>query len=306
MDTKEVFQEYMKAVNGEFDHDLGCHPNEQELIDYQRGRLDEGEREKIQSHLVQCDDCLAAFKDVSDFFDPPRAGEETIGQVDVKDEWKTFQRRVLTEEFLAAPAPAPRRTGYSLSGRAMFALAAGVILVIGSTVGWAFWLRQKNQQLAKQLQSEQTVWAAQVKELERENRRLQEQATTLQEIESQLAELRQPQLNVPIYDIFPRDLTQRSTEEIPVNRIQVPSTAKSFALILNGQGQPTFPDYLIEIVDRSDQLTWYGEGLGRDAHGNFVITLNRTFLREEQYRLRLYGRRNERSQRIAEYVVLIY
>jgi hypothetical protein len=126
-----------------------------------------------------------------------------------------------------------------------------------------------------------------------------------QHYESQLAQLRQPQLNIPIYDIFSQESIRRSGDQSEVNRVAIPQTTKYFTLILNGEGQLTYPDYVIEIMDRKGQLVWRGEGLRRDSHGNVVMTLDKTFLGEGQYRLQLYGQRGGRTRRIAEYIVFI-
>jgi len=80
MDTREEFQRYMTAISGEEDR-LSRHLSEDELIEYQQGRLEDLERDTIQSHLVQCDACIAVLKQVSDFFEPAREGEEAISDV---------------------------------------------------------------------------------------------------------------------------------------------------------------------------------------------------------------------------------
>jgi hypothetical protein len=300
--TKEEFRQYMKAVGEEFENNPGRHLSEDELIEYQRGRLEETEREKVQAHLVQCDVCLEAFKDVNDFFDPTREGEEAISEREIDQEWKAFWQRVQAEEEAPARAPGLRRAGFWFGPRATFALAASVVLAIGFTVFWALQLRQETQQLARQLQTEQT----RLKELEQENHRLQEQASAIeQNYESQLAQLRQPQLNLSLYDIYSRESIQRSGEGSEVNPVKVPPTARSFSLILNGEGQPEYPDYVIEIVDQKKQVRWRGAGLRRDIQGNFTMMLDRTFLSPGEYRLKLYGQKGGRSRGIAEYIILL-
>jgi anti-sigma factor RsiW len=56
---------------------MGRHLDEEELVAYGRGQLEDVEAERLQSHLLRCDRCLTAFKDVVDFFGELREGEET-------------------------------------------------------------------------------------------------------------------------------------------------------------------------------------------------------------------------------------
>jgi hypothetical protein len=202
--------------------------------------------------------------------------------------------------------PALKLPGFRLSRRTLFALAASVILTIGLTTFWAFRLQSKNQDLARQRQTEQSGWQDRVKALEQENRRLHEQTQSLQQdYESQLADLRRPQLNVPVFDVYSRESILRAGEQNEVNRITLPSSATSCTLILNGEGLAASPSYAIEILDQKQQTVWQGQGLKRGPDGNLVISLSQTFLTEGKYRLRLLGRRGGQARRVAEYLVHI-
>lgn len=299
MDTRKELRRYMTAVSEEEDT-LRRHLRDDELIEYQQGRLDDREREAVRSHLVHCDECLAAYKNVSDFFEPAREGEEAVSDRDVASEWHTFWQRVRAEDAVAARVPVRKRAGFWLSPRAAFALAASVLVVVGLTGAGALKWRQEQQQVARQWHIEQE----RVRELEQETRRLQEQASTLQQTyESQLAELRQPQLNPPSYDVMPQDFIQRSGEA--VQPVRIPPTAKTFRLILIGEGQPRYPDYAVEIISPDGQPVWRGDGLKRDGNGDFVMMLQRAFLPPGAYRLKVYGQRGGRSRAIGAYVILV-
>jgi hypothetical protein len=140
--------------------------------------------------------------------------------------------------------------------------------------------------------------------LEREAREWQEAA---QHSGAQVAELRQPELNPLIHEVFSREFIQRGStlSGSQVQRIRVPPETKRFVLILNGGGQPDYPAYAIEMRDRKGQLVWQGDGLKRNQLGNFTVGLNRAFVAEGEYRLTLTGRRGDRVVRIAEYVVVV-
>ena len=181
-----------------------------------------------------------------------------------------------------------------------YARAASVLVVVGLIGAWALKLRQEQQQVTRQWHIEQE----RVRELEQETRRLQEQASTLQQTyESQLAELRQPQLNPPSYDVMAQDFIQRSGEA--VQPVCIPPAAKTFRLILIGEGRPRYPGYGVEMFNREGQSVWRGDGLKRDDNGDFVMMLGRAFLPPGAYRLKVYGQRGGRSREIGAYVILV-
>jgi len=305
MDTREEFQRYMTAISGEEDR-LRRHLSEEELIEYQHGRLQAIERDEIQSHLVQCDACIAVLKQVSDFFEPAREGEEAISDVEIGREWKTCWQRIQTEERDIRRAQRFKRAGFWLNPRVAYAVAASLIVAVGLTGAWALWLRQEKQQVVARLQAEQASWSERRSALERDNRQLQEQARALeQSYESQLAELRQPQVNARAYDIYSRAFIQRSADESEVNRINLPPATTSFILILNGEGQPAYPDYVIELMNQNGERVWRNEELRRDSSGNFPIKFDRTFLSQGKYTLKLYGQTGRRTKRIAEYAISV-
>ncbi len=295
------FRRYLEALGEGWEDHLKRHLDEDELIGYVRGELEPGDVQRLQSHLVHCDACMAALTDVADFFEPLREGEEPIRERVLRREWKSFWQRVRAEERATAREDVP----VWFRPRAMFVLAASLLVIVGFLSFWTWHLRREIQQLARQAQSERTRRA----ELERENRRLQEQSdvikrdyeSRLSELESDLAQLREPELNIPIYDVLSREFLLRSESASVVNHIVVSHTARSFSLVLNAEDQPKYPTYTIEIVDRGGHVRWRAAGLHRDRHGNFTVTLNRAFLSPGKYIL--YGQRGERLQRIAEYIV---
>lgn len=107
------------------------------------------------------------------------------------------------------------------------AMAASLLLALGLTGGWALWLTRDRQQLVQRL-SEVSSQATRVKQLEQEHRQLQAQAEDLKRgYESQLAELKAPQLNAPVYDVFPEGVVQRSGET-SVNQLELSPKTKEF------------------------------------------------------------------------------
>lgn len=303
MNQQEEWRAYLKAA-GDQPHDgADDHLREDELIAYAQGQLDGRREEPVRAHFAACAVCREALQDARDFCEPARPRETAVSEFEIRRAWKTFQPRVAREP-LAAPTPEGKRVGLP-SRRVLLALAASVILAFGLTLIWALALRQEKQQLARRLQNEQQHAAERLQKLEQEKREWQAQASALQQKQEQLAQLNQPELNAPIYDLLSRDFTRRSSGESEVNRITAPATANHVILILNGEGQAAFPDYRLEIVNSQGQIVWQGSGLQRDGNGNYVVTLSRTFLTAGRYRLKLYGQRAGRAQMLAEYVVVV-
>jgi hypothetical protein len=224
------------------------------------------------------------------------------------------------------------------------ALAAGLVLVITLPVMWAVLSRQNRLTAAGELQLERREMAERLKQLEEQNRQLREQVREVpptnapptdasptdfpreselaeserenqrlreqlgalrRRQEAELAELRRPQLNAPLYDILPQEMTVRSAAGDEVTRIELPPGPGSFTLILNGGGVPPYPSYDIEIRGRGGKKVWRGTGLRQEGGGNFVLALDRDFLRDGQYSLKLFRRSNEGSKAVAEYNITV-
>jgi hypothetical protein len=301
--SKEHWRRYLEALGGEWEDLMGRHLDEEELVAYGRGQLEDVEAERLQSHLLRCDRCLTAFKDVVDFFGELREGEEPVGEREIRREWDVFRRRV------HAPAVARKSFGLWIGPRAIFALAASVLVAVGLATFWGLRLRQDVQQMARQWQAEHARREA----AEQHARRLQQQndalartyESELAELRSQLAELRQPQWNIPVYDIFSREAFRRSGFPHQVNRITLPPTAGNFTVILTGTTSASYPEYEVEILDSGGRIHWRGTNLRRDLQGNFTLLLSRSFLGPGEYRVRLYGRRHGLSRYIAEYIIVL-
>jgi hypothetical protein len=320
MDPKEEFRVYMKAVSRGLEDDSSLHISEEALIAYQQDRLGGPERNRVQHHFTKCSTCFDRFKDVSDFFQPARREEESLSEATIAREWETFRRQILMQEQQSAVDV--RRSKFRTPFFAPRALALAATLLIILTAGWGFWLANQRAQLARQLETEQALWAEKRAELDRENRRLQEEnkeagqnEVRLKQLEkdhqelqrqaalyeSEIAALKQPELNSPIYDIYEQGSAQRSTSDEPDNSVVISRNSKAVTLILNGADQPEHGVYVIEMLNQNGRLRWRREGLRRDNLGNFVVTLNRASLGQGRVLLKIYGRSGKRSELIAQY-----
>src|SRR5262249_16283505 len=114
------------------------------------------------------------------------------------------------------------------------------------------------------------------------------------------AHLREPEINIPIRNIYPAGAHERSTGTSEINRIRVPRATNAFLLIL-GDYKPGHSVYRIEIRDRSGRITASREGLKPDQGGELSVMLNRTLLDRGECRIKLYAGK----EHLAEYVVRV-
>ncbi|MBI1747890.1 MAG: hypothetical protein HYR55_15080 [Acidobacteria bacterium] len=302
-DRRELFRQYMKDLVPELESGPKDHLSDEELVHYLHGELAATERERVQSHLVPCRQCRDALQDVQDFFEAPRADEVSLGAAPSEQQWQALQRHISSESNKATTSWGGLRLGWlSLDLRATWALAVGLILIIMAAGAWSFRLRRENQELMQQVQSDQRRRMDSLQQSAQENHRLQDRMAVLQQsYESQMAELRRPQLNPPIYDLYSSTAVARSGTGRRETVIKVPHGVRVFTLLLNGTGLPIHTEYAVEITDGAGHVFWRSGGLQRSRDGNFLILLNRTFLPEGSHQLKLYGQAAPREVTLAEY-----
>lgn len=345
MDEPDELRIYMNVANRELEAAAGSHPGVDALTAYQQGRLGGSALALVRDHLVACDECLALFRDANAFFAPPAGGGVSDIEIRTgwKELWRQVEAEEEAAAPAVAPpavAPVAPVTATHWLGKAWApALAAGLALAVALPVMWLLWsprdaptaagqsqleqrkmaerlkqLEEQNRQLREQaagvIQTTPTPTddsgGSRVAELERENQRLREQLGALrQRRETELAELRSPQLNAPLYDVLPREMTVRSAAGDEVTRIDLAPGQRSFTLILNGGGVPAYPNYDVEIRGRGGRRVWRGTGLRPEGGGNFVLALDRSFLGDGQYSLKLFGRSPEGSKAVAEYGISV-
>ena len=283
---------------------------DRDLIEqYVLNKLSTEERRVFQEHFFECDKCFEqaelAARFIAGVRDAVGSGVLAADQTDrLPSRSRLFP--VLNQRWTSAWL--------------MPALAASLLLAVTLSALWALSLSRENRQLAD-LRAEQNRAAdqmqqldAKVRELEasgnasqelsealkEENVRLKEQlAKTERQLGTQLAELRQPDINVPVQNIYPAD-SQRSTGPGEINRLRVPQGTRAFVLIL-GDYKPGYSDYRLEILDASGRQVTRREGLKPNQAGELSVMVTRTLMKRGNYRLKLYGGR----EAIAEYVVRV-
>jgi hypothetical protein len=303
MDSQEDFRRRLDIVSRAGQDPSGWHPDEDTLLDYRGERLAADAHERVQAHLVACHECLGVFQDLVGFFAPPPADEAPAPAAEVRRERKALRARLGRATRAAGPTGF-LRFGTWFSLRVVLAVAAGLLLIVLPLGTWGLWLRRENQQLAGRLQAEQQLRTGRADQWAAERRRLEARVGEVEEkYQAQLAELRRPQLNVPLYDVLSRELIERSGPAGSAIPVHVPAGVRTFGLILNGEGRPYYPAYAIEVQNAKGEQVWHSDGLPRGRDGNFIVLLDRSFLSDGNYRLIVHGRAGGRTHRLAEYPI---
>jgi hypothetical protein len=295
MDRNEELRIYMKAARAKFDDIGGRHLSEGEMIALCQERMATEEREVARPHIIQCDHCLQLYKDVNDFFEPLREDEVEVGELQVGRAWKEFWRQAQDIKKAMDVATQPSRSGFL---RPTLAMAAGLLLALTLTGVWAARLRQETEVLTRRLQSERQEAAANLARYEQE--RVEKEKLT-----ARLAEMQQPQLNTPIYDLLPQSVFRGQGGRPGRNRIDIPPAAQNFTLILNVENPKPCSSCVIEIVDQRGNTMWRKKGIKPNETGSFVFSLPRSYLGEGRFRLKIYSERGRGRRLIGEYAVTL-
>jgi hypothetical protein len=283
---------------------------ENEIIErYVRQKLSPAERQAFQEHYFTCDECFTQAQMTARFVAGVRQASES---------------GVLAANR-AGPVPFPTRWTPSIFSQGwarswvMPALAACLLLSVILIGLWALSLRRQNQLLAqrtteqggapdrlqtletriRELEAGNGASQEQKEALKKEISRLKEQlAATERQRETELAQLKRPDINVPVRNIYPLGDAQRSAGNGEVNQVHVPRGTRTFVLIL-GDYKSGYSEYRLEIRDPSGRLVATQAGLKPDQTGDLSVLLNRALFSRSKYRLKLYGH----GKAIAEYVI---
>ena len=275
---------------------------EQEIIErYVLHQLTPDERLAFQEHYFGCDECFGQTQIAARFIASVHQASRTgMFSADQKES------RQQATGLMAA-----------LFGRTWAGPALAVLLLAAVTLAavWSLSLRHENQLLLSQAAEQSRaseLLNTKNQELERgsnalreetesvkaENNRLKEElAKAEQQGETQLAQLGQVDVNVPIRNIYPVDEAQRGgTPE--VNRVHVPRGTRTVVLILSDY-KTGYANYRLEITDSSGRVVARRDGLKPNQAGELSVMLNRMLLSHGKCTLKLFGD----SQQVAEYLI---
>jgi hypothetical protein len=321
MEPKQELSRYMRAIFEESAGHSNPHLSTAELIAYQKGTLDEFAQKQAQFHLLACPQCIEAFKDVSEFFAPAREDEPDTNEFEIRRQWHAFKQRFPVSGQYPKDSAVNKVSGRSAPIHLFWATAAGVLLALGGAGLWIGKYRMENQNLSRQVQSEQSNSRASIERLQDENRkleeRLQESKTEISGLHKQLEEgqaqsaagSNQPFTNTQSFELLP-NATFKSAEKVAGNKLVAPAWAKSFLLVLSVStlDADNYSEYALDIFDLQGRLMGKritGLAPDRARFNRFTVTLPRTWLKGGGYKLRLWGRTRSGWQQVAEYEMTV-
>ncbi|MGH9873456.1 MAG: zf-HC2 domain-containing protein [Pyrinomonadaceae bacterium] len=319
MTNGEEFRAYMKAANRNRGNEDDRHLSEPRMIAYCRGEMSEAEREAAQSHLVECEQCIALFRSAGDFLEPAGANDDEIATAETNDEWQSLWRRVQEVSSTNAGTTVAqdefqRRRDRKLpfTSRITLALAASLLIFCGA-FGWLAWsfrqerrARQQSQEAALQLERKQRALEQRLSQVEQgssdELKREREQRIA--------AEAERDRLEDLLAAVHPgRDDAQNfsftlSSDRGSAQELLLPLTtaAKAVRLRLFRSKPYEFQQYTLELLDQSGARVWETSGV-RPAPGDGALSvrLDRAKLSAGKYKLRLFGREGQTNKPLGEY-----
>lgn len=239
----------------------GGHPDVDAWIAYYEGELAAVEEDRLRSHLVRCPACVSLVLDLEAF--AGGAGEE-LSEFERAAAWHSM-RAVLDRD--EKPRQAAAEVGRRRGARRLAVPAALAASLVAGVLGLALWQAQR----------------------------------TAAELEATVAALSEPQVNVPIRDLYPDTATRGGGAARPA---EVPPAA-FFTLVLNLEEPRDYPGYEVEVLDAAGHALWTGSGLEMSSYGTFTLGLARDFLTPGEYRVRLYGVTGDARELLQDYPVRI-
>lgn len=234
------------------------HPEPEELVDYQEGRLAEEEAKQVRQHLVACSKCAQEVLDLETFdFDNPEDAELRPSAAETTEAWVTFQRQS-TEEVrgarvldMARGMPAPPTASTVQRGLKLWAPLAASILIALTGLGF---------------------WIAGIAERGHSATPIQFEASA----------------NPYVFDLLPDGEGHRRNASTS-REVVVPAGMDLLIPRLNLGDQTPYATYRAEILDAAGTPIWSQSELRRQPAGQFIVLVKRASLPVGEYRFRLVG-----------------
>lgn len=255
------------------------HPTEAQLVDLAWNPLS-SDHDAVRAHVDQCPACAEELA----LLRASRAQQEA--------EEDEGQAAVAPARTLPFPAPVP------VPVRRRWAMAASIvgILLLGA-LGWKLvelgsrGATAERELASARAEAERLRGRAAAADLGRDRA-----ARELTGAREELARLRQPELNVPVFELLPDELVLRGAPAAPLQLVEVPGDRPRLTLILaRPTGAPRART--LEVRDLSGALLWRGEGLLRHAGGDYTVTVPVSLLPPAGAEIRLLDERGEPAGR---------
>ncbi|HKV09767.1 MAG TPA: hypothetical protein VJ725_16615 [Thermoanaerobaculia bacterium] len=249
-------------------------------------------------------------------------------ETDVDPEYEDWVNEVLAPARAALTAPAaeerapapvvPLRPRWTSLGNP-YALAASILLLVTLSLAGGLLrqsqrlqdlaaertrteeqLRQEKEKLAGELQQAGEKHRQELAERERQaeeaRRKDQERIADLEKQLESGGRVR-PLINVPFVNLIPRDPVRGE-----IQPVSLPPEADRLFLLLSIIDPRSFPSYRLELLQKDDgRKIWREEGLTASDLNEISLALPRSLFSPGDYRFRLFGLRDGKPERVAEY-----
>jgi hypothetical protein len=291
MSPNGEFRKYMAAIG---DATMGGdrawrHFDEDDWIAFHHDTMPPATRQAAALHLTECNVCTAKLDDVRDFFEARYVNEPEWSESERQRAWRDLRSR-LPFERQAAPAAMPVRARFPLNSRAIYALAACLLLTTALSGAIAIRLYRQTRDLQGLLDQNQGRMAVHIGSHNRS-------ADSL----PSLPDASPPQINTTIREITVYD-TVRSTQngkEVLVTTLASNARYFAFTLDLVNDSHPT---YRIEFTDLQGKSLLRQQNLKPNERSNeqasearpgqratLSVSIPRQTLKPGQYLFQIYG-----------------
>ena len=250
-----------RELAGEAEGAVSDHPDVDELVDFQEGRLAGDDAERVRRHVEACAECAREVRELESFdVDEPANAELRPSPEQTAADWAQFQVQIARQDagqddqepgggrvLEMPPHDAPATPAATAApSRAVRWLPMAASLIVGLIGG--FWIAS--------------------------------QRTTP-------AEMPAPG-NLYAVDLVP-DGEDRVRDAATVADVAVPAGMDALTARLNLGDQTPYASYRAEITDEAGVVVWSRDGLRRQPAGQFVVLVDRADLPAGNYRLSVFG-----------------
>jgi hypothetical protein len=272
--TEDDLGEMMARANARPRSDRTDCPSSETLVRAGEG-TGSGVEEGLVEHLASCSDCAVEYR-LATALRPWAHGAAAA---------------------LAATALDEHQAVRETRRRLILVLAAAVLACLGLAGGvTALWQQRRGLETRVAAAEQETLRNAEGARLGRIR------DGEIAALRRQLEGFDRPQTNVPIVDLFPRDVARG--EEATMATLDLSPGTPFVVLILNVPAPTHQTSYFIELRDASGNLAWAGH---HRLEGDKALTLGvpTHLLSKDAYRIQLYSEYGERRQVLEQYALRV-
>lgn len=245
------------------------HPEIDDLVAYQAGEMDEESEGRLHEHLMACPECLDRLSELEGFVEAGERGPTEVRDLDEAAAWRALRPRWKNPE--KAPRKIPETESDPGSAKLPWTLAASFLV---AALGMGLWAGLTSTEVTR----------------------------LRGELAEHTGEAR-PGASV-VHELF-AGATQRVVDrDGDAHRLDLgTSGADQFTLLLHLPEAPEHDAYEAALHESTDEREQWRGTVYRDRGGVFPLTVPRSFLTADRYRITLYGLTGDRRQLLATYTL---